>query len=140
MANIQCENCHGPGSEHATNGGDTVAISVPSDTGQCNQCHDDPTHHIKGTAWVNSTHAVTTTDPAGNATCVGCHTGTGFTQRMQGISPITDTTYHAIDCAACHEPHGMTAPTSANGDTHLIRNMASVDAGRRHQGAPHGQR
>ena len=45
---------------------------------------------------------------------------------MQGISPITDTTYHAIDCAACHEPHGMTAPTSANGDTHLIREMASV--------------
>ncbi len=125
VANIQCENCHGPGSQHAASGGDTSAISVPQNTGQCNQCHDDPTHHYKGTAWENSMHAVTTTDPAGNATCVGCHTGTGFIQRMDGISPITDTAYHAIDCAACHEPHGATQ----TGTTNQIRNMISVTLG-----------
>ena len=122
VANIQCENCHGPGSAHAGSGGDTSAISIPQNTGQCNQCHDDPTHHYHGTAWENSMHAVTTTDPAGNATCVGCHTGTGFIQRMNGISPITDTSYHPVDCAACHEPHGITA----TGTTHQIRNMISV--------------
>jgi hypothetical protein len=125
VANIQCENCHGPGSGHAGSGGDTSAISIPQNTGQCNQCHDDPTHHFKGTAWENSMHAVTTTDPAGNATCVGCHTGTGFIQRMNGISPITDTSYHPVDCAACHEPHGITA----TGTTHQIRNMISVTLG-----------
>ena len=121
VANIQCENCHGPGSEHALTG-DGSAISVPKDSGQCNQCHDAPTHHIKGTAWENSMHAVATTDPAGNAACVGCHTGTGFIQRMSGISPVTNTSYHAIDCATCHEPHGITA----DGATHQIRNMTSV--------------
>ena len=47
VANIQCENCHGPGSEHANYGGDTIAISVPPKPGQCDQCHDDPTHHYK---------------------------------------------------------------------------------------------
>ena len=47
VANIQCENCHGPGSEHANYGGDTVAISVPTNTGACSQCHDEPSHHIK---------------------------------------------------------------------------------------------
>lgn len=125
VANIQCENCHGPGSEHAATGGDSIAITVPQNTGQCNQCHDDPTHHYKGTSWENSMHAVTTTDPAGNATCVGCHTGTGFIQRMNGISPITDTSYHAIDCAACHEPHGITGA----GTTHQIRNMEKVTLG-----------
>jgi len=125
VANIQCENCHGPGSAHAGSGGDTSTIALPQNTGQCNQCHDDPTHHFKGTAWENSMHAVTTTDPAGNATCVGCHTGTGFIQRMEGISPATDTSYHAIDCAACHEPHGNTQ----TGTTHQIRNMISVTLG-----------
>jgi hypothetical protein len=125
VANIQCENCHGPGSAHAASNGDGSFISIPQNTGQCNQCHDDPTHHYKGTAWENSMHAVTTTDPAGNATCVGCHTGTGFIQRMSGETTLTDTAYHAIDCAACHEPHGITG----TGTTHQIRNMTSVTLG-----------
>ena len=122
LANIQCENCHGAGSEHANYGGALNAISVPTNTGACSQCHDDPSHHIKSAAWANSMHAVTTRDPAGNATCVGCHTGTGFTTRMSG-GTITDTSYHPIDCAACHEPHGLTTPAN---DSHLIRNMQSA--------------
>lgn len=125
LANIQCENCHGPGSAHAGSNGDTTTISVPQNTGQCNQCHDAPTHHFKGTAWENSAHAVTTTDPAGNANCVGCHTGTGFIQRMEGVSPVTTTAYHPIDCAACHEPHGMTQA----GTTNQLRKMTSVTLG-----------
>jgi len=122
VSNIQCENCHGAGSEHANNGGDSIAISVPTNSGACSVCHDEPSHHIKSAAWANSMHAVTTTDPAGNATCVGCHTGTGFITRMNGAT-ITDTTYHPIDCYTCHEPHGLTAPAN---DSHLIRNMASA--------------
>ena len=122
VSNIQCENCHGPGSEHANYGGALVAISVPTNSGACSQCHDEPSHHIKSAAWANSLHAVTTTDPAGNATCVGCHTGTGFIARMKGAT-ITDTSYHPIDCYTCHEPHGLTAPAN---DSHLIRNMQSA--------------
>jgi hypothetical protein len=122
VSNIQCENCHGPGAAHANSGGDPVAISVPTNSGACSQCHDDPSHHIKSAAWANSMHAVTTTDPAGNASCVGCHTGTGFIARMSGAT-ITDTSYHSIDCYTCHEPHGQTQPATA---AHLIRNMASA--------------
>ncbi|HTS61561.1 MAG TPA: hypothetical protein VMH28_06030 [Candidatus Acidoferrales bacterium] len=116
---IECENCHGPGSEHANNGGNMIAISIPPNSGQCSQCHDAPTHHIKSSAWYNSMHAVTTRTPVGNATCVGCHTGAGFVTRMAGKT-ITDTTYHAIDCSTCHEPHGLTTPA---GNAHLIRKL-----------------
>ena len=119
---IECENCHGPGSEHANYGGSALAISVPTNSGACSQCHDAPTHHIKSTAWNNSLHAVTTRTPAGNATCAGCHTGTGFTTRMSGAQ-ITDASYHPIDCMTCHEPHGLTNPAN---DAHLVRSMASA--------------
>ena len=122
LGNIQCENCHGAGSEHANNGGTPWAITKPQGTGACQKCHDAPTHHIKGTEWNSSMHAVTTTDPAGNASCVGCHTGTGFKARMSGVTP-KDLTYHPIDCGTCHEPHGMTTPAS---DMHIIRAMAPV--------------
>ena len=122
LANIQCENCHGPGSTHASSGGTSFEISLPQNTGACQACHDAPTHHVKGTEWINSLHAVTTTDPAGNAGCVGCHTGNGFVGRIQGAKTL-DTTYSAIDCQTCHEPHGMTTPDTA---THLVRAMAPV--------------
>jgi len=122
VANIQCENCHGPGSVHANSGGDPVAISVPSNSGGFSQCHDAPTHHVKSAEWSNSMHAVTTRDPAGNAGCVGCHTGSGFIARVKGVQPA-DTSFHAVDCYTCHEPHGQTTP---DGNAHLIRTLASV--------------
>jgi len=117
VANIQCESCHGPGSEHAA----TMPGYLPSDTnfdflisknlgeGDCAQCHDDMTHHFIVAEWNNSFHAVTTTDPAGSAGCVGCHTAFGFVGRMEKSTSIS-TAYEAITCAACHEPHDVSKP------------------------------
>lgn len=122
VSNIQCENCHGPGSTHAQSGGTPYEISIPSGSGACSTCHDAPTHHVKSTEWYSSAHAVTTTDPAGNATCIGCHTSAGFIGRMNG-NPSTDLSYSTIGCPTCHEPHGETTPSTA---THLVRNMATV--------------
>ena len=122
VGNIQCENCHGPGSEHASVGGTPFTVGLPSNSGACTQCHDAPTHHIKGNTWSKSLHASTTRETAGNATCAGCHSGTGFMNRMNGVK-ITDASYHAIDCVTCHEPHGQTQPAN---DEHLVRNMASA--------------
>jgi hypothetical protein len=124
VANIQCENCHGPGSEHANYGGALMAISKPNNSGSCNRCHNAPTHHVKSTEWYSSMHAVTTRDATGTGRegCVGCHTGTGFIARMQGAT-ITDASYRSIDCGSCHEPHGATTP---DGAAHLVRNLAKV--------------
>jgi len=123
VANIQCENCHGAGSTHATNGGDPRLVTVAVTAGDCMQCHSEAPHHVKGLEWSNSAHAVTTTDPAGNASCVGCHTNNGFIDRINGVGPV-DLSYDAIGCQTCHEPHGNTTPVSTT--THLVRTLANV--------------
>jgi hypothetical protein len=124
VANVTCESCHGPGSQHANSLGNTSLISVNYTSGDCNQCHDDATHHAYGTEWLNSVHAVTTTTPsgAGRQSCVGCHTAIGFIDRIDGVTNV-DTTYMPINCQACHEPHGDTIPTN---NPHMIRAMTAV--------------
>jgi len=151
LANIQCENCHGPGSEHFYSGGATNMLTVSYTTGTCEQCHDDPPHHYYGTEWYASKHAVTTTIPsgAGRGYCVQCHTAYGFKARIDytGTNATTfaptntfflttndgyimtnmvNTTYAAIGCQTCHEPHGNTAPAD---NIHLIRTLANVTFG-----------
>lgn len=129
LANVQCESCHGPGSEHAyalgnTNVSNWPRLSVTLSSGDCNQCHDAPTHHIKGTEWLVSGHANTTHVPTGptRTACVACHTSLGFLARIQGWSS-TNTTYAAIGCQTCHEPHGQTMPTN---NPHMLRVLGSV--------------
>ncbi len=124
VANIQCENCHGPGSQHVRSGGNIVEISVASNSGACSQCHDAGTHHIKSAEWSNSVHAVATryTSGPGRESCVGCHTGAGFVGQIKAAKTI-NTAYTPINCQTCHEPHGQTKPST---NTHLVRSLASV--------------
>ena len=134
LANIQCENCHGPGSQHLFSQGvvgNTNAISVNYDAGDCSQCHDDLNNHYYSAEWNNSLHAVSAreTSPA----CVRCHTGPGFIgwataggMAAQNLYPTNvisanafstnilttppNTTYAAVDCQACHNPHDASNP------------------------------
>src|SRR5581483_4519479 len=107
----------------------TNLIAVTVETGDCNQCHDAPSHHIYGTEWYASGHAATTRIPSGSGRdfCVGCHTSTGFINRLASGQPTTvaptDTTYNPLGCQACHEPHGQTTPTN---NPHLLRMLANV--------------
>jgi len=120
VSNIQCENCHGPGSQHiygSTTLGDTNLISVSFAAGNCNQCHDSLTHHVKTTEWNGSRHAVATRTPSGPTrnNCVRCHTAPGFAQYITragttNVPYVTNTVYEAITCAACHDPHDPTNP------------------------------
>jgi hypothetical protein len=139
LANVQCENCHGPGSAHAGALGDTNAanwplIDVPYVVGTCEQCHDAPPQHADGTQWYVSSHAVTTTIPTGPGRdqCVQCHTSLGFITRTDNLEstntsfPPTNTTYYAIGCQTCHEPHGITIPTN---DNYLLRIVSSATFG-----------
>lgn len=119
LANIQCENCHGPGSEHAYNLGDTTRISKTFASGDCAQCHDSPNTHFITAEWNVSGHAVNTRVPsgAGRAACARCHTGGGFAGYADALSSNTpyttnnaDTAYTPITCTTCHDPHDVTNP------------------------------
>lgn len=117
VSNIQCENCHGPGSTHRGKEG-TVAVEYT--TGTCAQCHDAMPHHYKQGEWINSKHAITTSYPTGPGRdeCVKCHSGMGFIDTVKGNLPAR-TDYMAINCATCHDPHNASNP-------HQIRTVSDV--------------
>ena len=128
LGNIQCENCHGPGSQHAYSLGNTNFITKTVNSGDCNQCHDAPTHHIKGTEWYASRHAQTTGPSSVN--CLPCHSANGFIARptvntngSYAVTPTPNVTFAPITCQACHEPHGETVPTN---NPHLLRTLSAV--------------
>ncbi|HEU5396883.1 MAG TPA: cytochrome c3 family protein, partial [Verrucomicrobiae bacterium] len=134
VANINCENCHGPGSQHMFSDGvtgNTNAISVNYFAGDCSQCHDELPNHHYSAEWNNSLHARSArqTSPA----CVRCHTGPGFigwataggmaAQNQYPTNVICansfstnilttapNTMYAAVDCQACHDPHDASNP------------------------------
>ena len=121
-SNVQCESCHGAGSEHAFALGNTNRISVASSAGDCAQCHDAEPYHVKGAEWANSLHAVATRSPTGEgrASCVRCHAAPGFVDFVDGVPEAQRRTmYEAITCAACHDPHGEESP-------HILRKVTSV--------------
>ena len=112
-ANIQCESCHGAGSEHVASGGNPELITMSTSSGDCAQCHDSEPYHVINQQWNSSSHAVATRYPTGEgrASCVGCHSGIGFIDRIDGL-PREElrTGYEAIVCATCHDPHAGENP------------------------------
>lgn len=120
LANVQCESCHGPGSEHAMALGNTNVSNWPRiDTsftmGKCAQCHDSKPDYTIVSEWNNSHHARATRTPSGPTrfNCVRCHTAPGFQQFVESGGTnryATNTVYEAITCSACHDPHDATHP------------------------------
>ncbi len=109
LANIQCENCHGPGSLHV---GRRDGIDMSLEEGVCAKCHEDGHYHIKNTQWKNSGHAVENANPASRAGCDVCHSGWGFVRSIDPVAfdnrPIRG--FGVISCAVCHDPHNAGLP------------------------------
>ena len=135
LANIQCEHCHGPGSQHIYSQGlvgNTNAITVSYADGVCSQCHDSLNTHFRPGEWNNSLHAASAHQ--NGSTCNRCHTGPGFIQwcnaggmatQVQYPTNVLHKTaystnfldysgasvgYESINCQACHDPHDASNP------------------------------
>ncbi len=124
---IQCESCHGPGYRHMTGGGKTAMIGISLSAGNCGQCHDKMSHHVKNYEWGQTLHASGYVFRSGS--CAPCHSTKGFVEAndpsirlTDGVSTnLTRGTYNeGVTCAACHDPH-----TTGMGESQL-REATSV--------------
>lgn len=119
-ASVQCESCHGPGSQHLgfILEPDAGIAGVNLGTSHCAQCHDTggDDYGRRYRQWENSAHPLTTQSSAtvaGNNTCRACHTGEGFVYgnvRGESIPQMANSDYHGATCSTCHSPHGSEYP------------------------------
>jgi predicted CxxxxCH...CXXCH cytochrome family protein len=111
VANIQCENCHGPAKDHATTGAPVMAKSL--DEGVCDQCHGVGGHHTIGNQFANAAHGDKSATPwnvpigPDRQECVRCHSGAGYISFLDNPtnSAAWTNTKQTVTCAVCHDPH-----------------------------------
>lgn len=127
-ANIQCESCHGPGSQHKGTG----PIQYTLDEGLCGRCHEDGHYHRRNTMWKNSVHNTGSTwrnaNRAGREGCADCHSGWGFVARIDVASNLDQKLGpQPLTCAACHDPHWN--EMIAGEGQHQVRDQDAVTLG-----------
>lgn len=120
LADVQCENCHGPGSEHPQPDFNSVVVTMEASL--CGQCHSD-IHHPTFEEWQSSGHSGVIASPSTRAGCAHCHNGlVGDDYLDDPLNPPTEAPTEAVGivCATCHDPHGNDNP----GD---LRNASVTD-------------
>jgi hypothetical protein len=78
LANIQCENCHGPQSYTEAHQLGAPRVSVASEV--CGSCHGEPARHGRYQQWQLSGHSnyELAVDEGDSNNCSRCHTANGF--------------------------------------------------------------
>ena len=113
LGNIQCETCHGPGSDHEGEG----PIGNSLEYGVCTQCHALNPAYNAPIQWELSAHAQTDSRSfwlpieEGREECAQCHSGKGFIDFVSGFTPeVGGYEFQVISCAVCHDPHDVFSP------------------------------
>lgn len=127
LANVQCENCHGPGANHAANPAFSSSVPQVDLAAQvCGGCHSASltpaavvAHHPLGFGfedWSASPHGAVVPDvlqsmaasASSISSCGRCHSGSAREALLEGENPsvaLTNDYNVAITCAVCHDPH-----------------------------------
>lgn len=134
LANIQCESCHGPGSDHVNTPFDETRTMKSLSSDNCAWCHDEGTHHAFPEQWKHSGDDATEFDGRGfegghakgsyveeagtRSGCSPCHSGAAYVQWVYEGRPVDANGLPAatlvlpeatnISCAVCHDPHDAT--------------------------------
>jgi DmsE family decaheme c-type cytochrome len=131
-ADPTCETCHGAGSAHAANPGDTGAIirfssrsktPVSVQTSTCLNCHAGgarehwlgSVHEARGLSCSDCHNPMTRASPEGllakrsiNEVCAACHQDVRAKFNRRSHMPLPE---GQMSCADCHNPHGtLTRP------------------------------
>jgi hypothetical protein len=124
LANIQCENCHGPQFSPAHTQG-AARQNLSSDI--CGSCHGEPPRHGRFQQWQLSAHAnyELAIEEGESASCSKCHTANGFLAWGRMDTPYdsannpevtwTADEVHPVTCQTCHDPHDV--GTTSGGPT-----------------------
>jgi hypothetical protein len=154
LANIQCDNCHGPTTSvlHANGKIDPERVSISSNV--CAACHAEPPRHGRFQQWEESGHgdfepaiieATVENRAASAAHCGRCHSTQGFlkwiaqgdlTKQIQGAKGnatvdelkswgLTVSQVQPVTCVACHDPHNP-GSTSGEPNNATVRISGSV--------------
>ncbi len=154
LANIQCENCHGPqeaevGRDNEAHGGSFQAMGEPRtdlSSDVCASCHGEPLRHARFQQWQLSGHAnyELAVDEGDSGNCSRCHTANGFLKWLPillGEEPGDPTASITVDweptdvhpqtCATCHDPHaiGTTTGIETNATVRISGDTPELIAG-----------
>ncbi|HVN32497.1 MAG TPA: hypothetical protein VMT45_10975 [Thermoanaerobaculaceae bacterium] len=127
LANIQCENCHGPQQSDAHTKAD-ARETLSSDL--CGSCHGEPARHGRYQQWQLSGHAnyETAVGEGMTASCTVCHTAngflawgkTGYTASSVQVTWTADE-IHPQTCQTCHDPHGIGTTSGSAASNATVR-------------------
>lgn len=148
QAQIACEMCHGPGSNHATGPAEDNILGFPELASHevCAACHTEVAQQYSESKHAHIVEAPVEDavgDPAGRRDCLTCHSApfrlatvdqplsegkdlTEINAQLAALSPeeishMAEQTKSSVSCANCHDPHKRTGNVNAQGEDHQVR-------------------